>query len=409
MRWGIFLVVLVVALAIAWVRRSHGDVVILAVGESTTAMGGAQGWAPLLEGKLRAVCPSVRLQRWAVSGSDTSDVAARLAAGLSLYRPSAAILMIGANDRGNTADVEPADAQFFAAGFRRVGDLESALLAMEMSEPPQDDRRYSFRFLQPLIDDGRLQDALGMNEKVLVAHPQHRMAMREEIHLLRLLGRDADARKWHDKLASLAPGSPLEQAKLLEDLVGTPEFAPELARLRKAFPKSPELEFALSSIYGSHGKLAEQEKVLRGILTFCGPREKRVALELLRANLWHQGKHDEASRLEAAGPFVDVPVTERNYKRVVEQLGAAGVPFFSMQYPMRDPAPLRAWTAGAARAVISNQENFADAYSMDVYDRLFLDRFAGDTGHFKPEAAERVAAAAAGPVLEWLKGSGECR
>jgi lysophospholipase L1-like esterase len=400
---------LIAALALA-ASLPRRPATILAVGGSTTVLGGEQGWPRRLERLLAEACPASRprVATFAVAGADSAETAARIGAGMSIYRPDAVITMVGANDHADTHDVLEADLRFFGRPYASEAGLEDALLRRILTEEPLRDRRYTFLFLQPYRDSSRFALGLERNEQVLAHYPDHPFAALEEARFLRILGRAEEADRWRAKAAAL--GAFPAQLDALAALTKSPAaFDRELASLRARFPKRPELENAAANLYGARGRLREAERALRRLLPFADAAGRRVTLHLLRANLWKQGRRRDALALPAPAPFENLAVTERNYRKMIAVIRGRGAALFPMQYPTRDPAPLRRWAGEEAAAVISNRESFADAADLDRYDSLFVDRFAGDFGHFRPTAAARVAEAAAASLVPWLKEHSFCR
>lgn len=404
LRWGWAACALVLGGVLAWHFLPARPFLILAVGESTTLDSGPESWTRLLETRLREACPRLRpvVKTFAVGGAYTSDIAARMGAGLAIYRPRAVITMTGANDHDDIAEVTPSDLAFFGAPYESEAAMEEAILRRNLSAEPLKGREYFSRFLQPYLDSGRVAEGRSANERVLAAHPGYADALGAQALLLGQEGKEAEAQEWLAKLRAADSPSLDVRLRTLELNRTAAALDAENARLRKIFPKSVPLSTMVARLYLFQGRWREAEAEIRYLLEFAPGEERRRALYALAESLWSQGKHRAALRVPVPGGPVGRVATQRNYRRIAEQVRASGASLFPMQYPLRDPAPLRAWVGDLAETVISNREPFLAAADLGHFGEYFSDRFGGDIGHFNGKAQALVAESAASALLPWL-------
>jgi hypothetical protein len=375
---------LAAAAGAAWLRPA---VRILAIGESTTFLGGENAWPRLLERKLREACGDrVSVASFAVPGSDSYEMAVRIPAGLAIYRPRVVISMLGINDyERTTREVDEETRSIFARGYRSERELQDALLREILAHDPWRDRRYIYLFSRYYRDHGLFTEGVERNEEVLRKWPGHAWALSE-------LGKHAQA-------VQSDPGKLEFRLGLLAALKpGTPEFRAELSRARAEFRDHRPLDFFVAGMFQGAGDWAAHLKVMRKIVSEgCASRKCMV---MLRRSLDKNGLGTEAASVVLPPEEPYLPVTMKNYRHVIDEVRRSGAALFPMQYPLRSSAMLRELAGGDAEMVISNEANFAHA---GAFDELFTDRFAGDFGHFTPRSQELVAEAAAAALKPWLK------
>ena len=154
----------------------------------------------------------------------------------------------------------------------------------------------------------------------------------------------------------------------------------------------------------------KHEDVMRKIVK-DGCRNRKCMI-MLKVALERNGKKQEAETL-VLPPF-DRPLdsTKANLETVAMETRAAGASLFLMQYPLMPASYLEGLLSFAALkpvAIIPNESNFRSALAAQPYEALFLDRFAGDFGHFKAPAARLVAESALSHLLPWARKEGYCR
>lgn len=375
---------------------------VLAVGESTTALGGADSWPAQLEGLLAGACPGLRVKPWAVAGMDSAEAAAWLPAGLSIHKPQAVIAMLGINDyEGVTRLVDGETQAFFRGDFADEKSLQGALFRLQL-ERPWKDRRFVYLFARPNRESGGMEREKALLEQLRVKFPEHPWVIAELGTIARAEGKHALAERLH----YLAFGAALDEPHMLHEWLADfrQEKAFEAAR-RKALrlvKNQRPADFVAASFYQAKNLRQKHEAVMRKIVRDgCATRK---CLVMLRVALERNGKTQEAAAV-AIPPFPEpIAATRQNLKEIADETSPAHL--FLMQYPLMPAAHLEKLGLGP---VIPNEENFRAALAARPYEDLFTDRFAGDFGHFKAPAAKLVAESAAASLLPWAKQKGYCR
>jgi lysophospholipase L1-like esterase len=375
---------------------------VLAVGESTTALGGADSWPAQMEGLLAGSCPGLRVRPWAVPGMDSAEAAARLPAGLSIHKPQVVIVMLGINDyEGVTGLVDGETQAFFRGDFADEAALEQALFRLQL-ERPWKDRRFVYLFARPYRDAGGMERQKAMLEQLRVKFPENPWVIAELGTIARAEGKLALAERLH----FLAFGAALDEPHMLHEWLADfrEEKTFEAAR-RKALrlvKNQRPADFVAASFYQAKGLRQKHEAVMRKIVRDgCATRK---CLVMLKVALERNGKAKEAAAVEIP-PFPElIAATRQNLKEIADEISPAQL--FLMQYPLMPPSLLEGAKLGP---VISNEENFRAALAERPFEDLFTDRFAGDFGHFRAPAARLVAESAAAYLLPWARAKGYCR
>ena len=146
---------LIFALAFAPAGASAGT--ILVFGDSLSAGYGLpqqQGWASLLEKRLRDQDLDYRVANASISGETTTGGAARIAAALKTHRPDVVVLELGANDglRGQSIDVMRRNLEAMIDASRK---MNARVLLVGMRLPPNYGTAYTEKFHQIYVDLAR--------------------------------------------------------------------------------------------------------------------------------------------------------------------------------------------------------------------------------------------------------------
>lgn len=162
----------------------------------------------------------------------------------------------------------------------------------------------------------------------------------------------------------------------------------------------------LAKVFIAHAQYADAEKACQLVVK---------ANPLFEAPLWELGNlyiawgqpekasqaYDRAAQIRKT--YLDSRLGNA-YLRIYGALRKRGTKLFMMQYPLRDVAALRHYFTGLdGVSFISNQENFAAALETHPYDRLFVDRFAGDFGHATSLGNQLIAQNVAAALLEYTR------
>jgi acyl-CoA thioesterase-1 len=130
---------------------------ILIFGDSLSAAYGlpqAQGWAKLLEKRLRDEGYNYRVANASVSGETTGGGASRIESALQTHRPDIVVIELGANDglRGQSLDVMRRNLERMVDASHRA-KVEVLLVGMRL--PPNYGMAYTEKFQQTYADVAR--------------------------------------------------------------------------------------------------------------------------------------------------------------------------------------------------------------------------------------------------------------
>jgi acyl-CoA thioesterase I len=147
--------ILILALAVAPAAASART--ILVFGDSLSAGYGLpqqQGWASLLEKRLRDEDFDYRVANASVSGETTAGGAARIAASLKAHRPDIVVIELGANDglRGQSIDVMRRNLEAVIDASRQA---KAQVLLVGMRLPPNYGTPYTEKFQRTFVDLAR--------------------------------------------------------------------------------------------------------------------------------------------------------------------------------------------------------------------------------------------------------------
>lgn len=394
--------------------KAAGPLTILAVGDSFTALGGAESWPAHLERLLAKDCAGVKVKNWAVPGSDSAEAAARLPAGLSIHKPQAVIAMLGIGDEeGSTPKLYPDDQKdgdhFPFAKFQSEQEYEAKLLDW-MKRKPWSDRRFVYLFARPYRDAGRVDEEIAIMRGILATRAWNPWALAELGTLLRMKGRWEDAEKLHQRAFESAP----EENHLLQEWLA--DFRDQKgfeAAYREALTLTKNhrpVDFVAASFYQAHNLREKHEQIMRKIVREgCSNRK---CLLMQQVALVRNGKMKEARAIKLPPYREPLEATKVKIAEVAADVRQADrAALFLMQYPLMPAEYLEKLDLLAAVrpvAIIPNEQNFRSALENQPYDALFADRSAGDFGLFLPPATRLVAESAAARVLPWAKARGYC-
>jgi acyl-CoA thioesterase-1 len=147
--------ILILALAVAPAAASART--ILVFGDSLSAGYGLpqqQGWASLLEKRLRDEDFDYRVANASVSGETTAGGAARIAASLKAHRPDIVVIELGANDglRGQSIDVMRRNLEAVIDASRQA---KAQVLLVGMRLPPNYGTPYTEKFQRTFVELAR--------------------------------------------------------------------------------------------------------------------------------------------------------------------------------------------------------------------------------------------------------------
>ncbi len=93
--------------------------------------------------------------------------------------------------------------------------------------------------------------------------------------------------------------------------------------------------------------------------------------------------------------------TKDHYLKIIEIVHSHGIPFISMQYPLRSVSALKEILEEKKNIIfVENKENFEEALKTTPFSEYFSDNFAGDFGHCTKEGNRLIAKNVADVILK---------
>ena len=174
----------------------------------------------------------------------------------------------------------------------------------------------------------------------------------------------------------------------------------EAETLLKELPKiDPDNEVGYRELgwcYAGQGRLALAEEMFKKAIEIA-PGVDIVYTELARF-------YEKEGRKKEAQEVIDKVVekirstddlsemTRRNYRKLAEIVLGRGIKLVCVQYPRRPLKPLkRIFKSIDKIKFVDNEKTFKEAIREGMYEDYFVDRFAGDFGHFSDKGADLLA------------------
>lgn len=320
--------------------HNKDEIVLLCIGESTTALGGRDSWPSQLQGELDRVCPEkhFRVVNEGQAGVGSSYFAGKIVPLLEEHRPDAVISMLGINDYDGYLVTNRADMAVYwfqrlrvVALFRVLASRISFFLSKEQTQLPG-----SSASVSNLVKSGMQYCRTG----------DFSLAERDFLNALELDTSTIDAWTGLWQMYELRA-----DAKAIDELAHRlKEWIDGEERLDRGFVD--ERLYGLLAVYFRDTR--KDEKLADKYML----RVRRVRLN-----------------------YASV-VTYENYRRICDVVASGRARMFCVQYPGRDVGPLKKMLEDKKGIIfIDNEQVFADALNEYPYDKIFTDRFAGDFGH----------------------------
>lgn len=389
-------------------REDEGAFRILCLGESTTALGGAQSYPSHLERELARARPDLRftvINRGAPA-RNTDFILEHLEENLALHRPDVVVTMMGVNDTGETV---PFAARSERVAVRILEDLRTVKVA-----------RLAWRHARagiglPVHDD--VPPAFGPGIAPLPPPTDAAVARRLARAQARLEAGDQDAAgRIVERARRVAPRDVAVIGKLV--MVRTAqgrldELRAELEAATAAGVDDARVRTTLHGIYfglsdrrATAARWEEAEDLLRRAIaldpTAAPPAHDRLArIRRARGDEAGARAHERTARTLRTSEYN--PATRRNYLELVRILERHGIPLVAVQYPLRSVSSLRRMLADAANVrFVSAERAFERAVAAGSWEDYFTDAFAGDFGHATGRGNALLAQAVAPTVLDAL-------
>ena len=398
---------------------------ILCIGESTTALYGANSYPSQLERILNRRVPGIRFSviNKGLPGADTRDILDRLEKNVADYRPDMIVAMMGMSD----ADVLP-DPEKNDEGLRKIleslrlsysrnvfpsakdknaingrGGRESeSQLRHAIAADPLDASAY-IDLANDLQTDGKMKEAESVfKQGIHAGSDSSRIYLYREIGKLYLFQEKWDqSEEMFKKASELGPGDRAINFHLLGICYihrrAWKEAETVLKRAIKGYPKDAGAYVWLARVYQSQKKWAEAERMLR-IAVKADPDSERVQAKTALLYMM-QGKNKEASALELKTREMTFrslrqwnSFTAANYRKLYNLAKLKKIKLVCVQYPVRSVAPLKAMFAeGEDVAFVDNERLFKDELKHATISDLFTDMAGGDFGHATKRGNEMLA------------------
>ncbi len=384
--------------------------VILTLGESTTADQTAKNgrsWPRILEEKIKAHCPEIKIVNVARPAITTTAVLKELQENLIKYRPVLVISMMGINDMGflklARSGLTSHSESFWNLRVSKLFSLLSNFVRSIGSKKEYPLFRYSEEQLKiyekATIDVHHL---IGSNTKVPLRdlHPQlDKLAQtstddfyRHAVY--RAFASFQRARKetehyHYDYLYTLLKAAKMD-SRFVETSINYSHYALE----------EKSLSYCSDFVKVLLEKRAEfaTEEVTRYYECFTRHLDNMSNEEKI---LFSNFKKAMGGTYEF-NPKINFEVREKNYLKILDILSQSQTDWLVMQYPTRDIEELKnilasklKETKGINVRFLENKENFDTLLSKHPYDEIFVDRFGQSFGHATFLGNEAIATNAA--------------
>ncbi|MDD5080220.1 MAG: tetratricopeptide repeat protein [Candidatus Omnitrophica bacterium] len=349
--------------------QRQGACRILCLGESTTALGGADAYPAQLEQILNSSGSGKEFTvlNAGIVAAHTQTIVSQLEGRLDKYRPDMVIVMMGIND-GYDRNIPYVNGR----GLRRrlrdfIMSLKTVKLArsinMSIRAPSvkttdcgkyaSEDKGY---FEQALLyrHQGKFIEAAELFRKALSFNPMNDMVYLELGCTYIFQGDYAAAQKILQEGMALSPGNDsmyywfgvlcMEQGKHLS----AEEFFSKAARIN---PLNDRAYGGLGTLYGSLNR----------------KDDSRISYDMA-----------DKARLDYYNPS-----TRNNFLRIKKITGDRGIKLICAQYPMHSVESLKRIFSGDDGNIVfvDNSRIFKEAVGKEGYPAYFTDMFAGDFGH----------------------------
>jgi tetratricopeptide (TPR) repeat protein len=412
-----------------------GETTILCVGESTTALGGADSYPSQLQEILRARGRRVAVVNRGVPALTTDFIIAHLAGWIEAERPAVVVAMMGVND--------PADDQLGPPWLEALRSLRVVKLAAWIGDglhrrfggPPDTPATVTARatataearprdaeaqaaLAEALLVQSRTADARVAAERALALRPDDARLRLLRARTVLAAGEREQAIALLDALAAEAPDDPARQRAVAIELI----IGGQLDRARALLavhPNTYAYEFLEAGYYQraaaatAAGRPDDAERIL--------DETERTLPAIRLPHLLHKERafiaraRGDQSTFEAELATVQrltlergSSMTRRNFAALHRIVREMGVPLVAVQYPLRPVETVEAYLDHDPAVVfVDNQRLFRDAIAGKPWSTLFTDTFAGDFGHLNRAGNRMLAENVADGVERALDASRE--
>ena len=359
----------------------NGTTRILCLGESTTQIGGENSYPRQLEGILNARQNKTKFSviNGGIPGGNTTAIVNHLTQSLQTYQPQIVILMMGINDLAPFGTESLQKASFkknpvvnileksrlvrlfrslWQAAYLKSHPQAITLPDQEIPELKSSDRKFAYGAAK-LVAHGRYEEALGFYYELLTH----------------------DLEDWPKRWC---------YRKIADIQLKTKKYESFIRMMTLVLKSNPQDVWASERIE----KICRFDKNNMHIVQYLedaiANNPDVWAYQQLLANCYvARGQNSEAEQLflkiQHLRGIAPNPLAKENYRKVIATLQDKGIQVVIAQYPMRPLVEIRSLLEdidGFDRVIfVDNERIFKEAILNSSYDKLFIDRFAGDFGH----------------------------
>lgn len=408
--------------------QNHEHIRILALGESTTALGeksSAPGapdtWPALLEEALNNGKSEKKYSviNRGVPGITTTGILANLSGDLKTYKPDIVISMMGYND-GN---VKPHARTPYLLTRLRVFKLScyswlwltgtiprmcSSVAPWQISRTPgvpvlnetiliaqKDAHPRNFQSYIKLADyytnEGRYKDALAVLESAKTLDSCSDELLIRYGNIFRYQADYKNAAMMYENAlscnhASSNAAGELGYLRILEH--NDTEAESLLMKSIEYDPGNVPTYNKLGDLLRKQKRYVELEHIAKKLIRQY-PDESWPLVELEKV-MRETGRQAEANDVSQKVMKIN-PIVADNYMMLKEIVRSNGALLVAVQYPMRDVAQLKAMLGADGVIYVDNKPTFEKAIAAKGYDAYFTDTFGGDFGHATRKGNELIA------------------
>ena len=420
------------------------DIRILALGESTTHMGGETAWPMQLESLLKKEIPNLKIKviNKGLVGTNTSFVKNKISEYLNTFQPHYTVLMLGINDSVQSLKVAPHKRLKifeFYQNYRLLNDPVFREQRQHKNEIENLLERTEKSSLRPVLvsffEKMEFQDFLAAEEVFLQNREEFEKIDDDEMtfylgSLYFELGKMTEMRTYFDEL--LESKSPVVQRsvdflyrKVELSLNREIDYALDyFLRARKTFGEETPyvhnyLTLILVYLNNSSGKKTRPyfDKFHALYKSLSKEFKKRYEVDMTEylAQIKDLEKRNLKKELANNNPFLTSRKTVlfskkqsiENYNQILYTIRSYGSKAVVVQYPLRPMEETKKIIEDISDIIfVENYSNFKEALKSFRYAELFIDRFAGDFGHATPKGNEVIALSVADRLKQAFNRSG---
>lgn len=397
--------------------KANGEYRILALGESTTAVGGDDSYPGQLERILNSsnLGQKFTVINEGVVGTNSFTILSNLEKNLMKYKPDMVIVMMGVNDEryasaeyGQVAGATQASFPENLKVYRLLRIVARKLIVRfrldqlataAATELGRQDYDSLIHLAWNYQDNGQRLEAEKLFKKAIEIKPEEDAAYLGLGWVYDTLDRPEEAEVMFKKAVEKDPDNAVNHSDFANfysyhyDYFDQ-AYEKELAMREKALtldPKNYRILTEAGLFYVRSGELDEAEALYQRAITLADSNDKGEAYLQLGELYRQQGKTIQAAEMfkradERNSGF------KKNYRQLERILKENGTKLVAVQYPLRSLQRLKDILGESDEVIfVDNEVAFKQALSAGRYEEYFLDKFAGDFGHATAQGNRLIA------------------